>query len=293
MSPEEFRQEYERYRGLIEARLEQCFTAGPVSALTGAMRYSLLAGGKRIRPIIVLAFAKASGAAVDEALPAACAVEMLHTYSLIHDDLPCMDNDDLRRGKPTNHVVYGECLATLSGDALQAEAFGALLNSGLPAEVVVMMGRQLVKAAGHEGICLGQTLDMEGEGKRLTLDELTAIHRCKTASLLIAAAQLGVTAAGGSAAQLLAAENYAHHLGLAFQIQDDILDYTATTETLGKPAGSDQERRKMTFMSLMSLNDARHIVSDQTHYAIASLHNNFENTAFLEALAINLEERKY
>ena len=299
MTPEEYQKEYEGLRALIEARLERCFGAG-AGSLTEAMRYSLLAGGKRIRPVIVLAFAgavcgvcSADGSRLENALPAACAVEMLHTYSLIHDDLPCMDNDALRRGKPTNHIVYGECLATLAGDALQAEAFGTLLSSDLPAVTVVRMGQVLASAAGSSGICLGQTLDMESEGRRLTLDELTAVHRYKTAVLLIASAQLGVLAAGGSAAQLAAAENYAHHLGLAFQVQDDILDYTGTTEALGKPAGSDRANNKTTFMSLMNLNDARHIVSDQTHYAIAALHNNFENTDFLEALAINLEERKY
>ena len=155
-----------------------------------------------------------------------------------------MDNDDLRRGKPTNHVVFGECMATLAGDALQAEAFGALLRSDLPAGTVAAMGRLLAKAAGLGGICLGQALDMASEGKRLTVDELTAIHRYKTASLLIASATLGVLAAGGGDNQCRAAENYADHLGLAFQVQDDILDDTATTAALGKPAGSDRENNK-------------------------------------------------
>jgi geranylgeranyl diphosphate synthase type II len=291
MLREEFDQEYNSCRALVEKQLSLYFTGG--GALAEAMRYSLLAGGKRIRPVIVLQFCKAAGGDMKRALPAACAVEMLHTYSLIHDDLPCMDNDDLRRGKPTNHIVYGETLATLAGDALQAEAFGTLLKSELPADSVVQMGQILAQAAGISGICHGQALDMANEGKNLTLDELTTIHRYKTAALLIASARLGVTAAGGSAGQLRAAEDYAAHLGLAFQVQDDILDDTGTTEDLGKPAGSDRERRKTTFVSLMSLHDARHIVSDQTHYAIAALHNNFANTEFFEALAINLEERKY
>jgi geranylgeranyl diphosphate synthase type II len=293
MLPEEFEREYESCRALLEERLGRFFCAEPMSRLSEAMRYSLLAGGKRIRPVIVLQFAKAAGGDVEKALPAACAVEMLHTYSLIHDDLPCMDDDDLRRGKPTNHIVYGECLATLAGDALQAEAFGALLQSELPADTVVSMARVLSKAAGLGGICLGQMLDMESEGKKLTLDELTAVHKYKTASLLVASAQLGVMAAGGGAGQLRAAEEYAWHLGLAFQVRDDILDHIGTTQVLGKPAGSDEANDKTTFLSLMSLHDAVHIVSDQTHYAIAALHNNFENKGFLEALAIKLEERKY
>jgi geranylgeranyl diphosphate synthase type II len=288
---EEFEREYNSCRELIDERLRTYFKGG--SALSEAMRYSLLAGGKRIRPLLVLQFCKAAGSDISLALPAACAVEILHTYSLIHDDLPCMDNDSLRRGKPTNHIVYGETLATLAGDALQAEAFHTLLNSELPAETIVKMGRILAGAAGSNGICLGQALDMASEGRCLTLDELTEIHRYKTASLLIASAMLGVTAAGGSAGQLRAAEAYAAHLGLAFQVQDDILDVTGTTEALGKTAGSDRENNKTTFMSLMSVHDARHIVSDQTHYAIAALHNNFANTEFLQVLAINMEERKY
>ncbi|NLT14094.1 MAG: polyprenyl synthetase family protein [Clostridiales bacterium] len=290
MQPQEFEREYDSCREMIEEQLRLYFTEDGV--LNQAMRYSLLAGGKRIRPIIVLQFCKAAGGDMTAALPAACAVEMLHTYSLIHDDLPCMDNDSLRRGKPTNHIVYGECLATLAGDALQAEAFGTLLKSELSAAAVVKMGRILTQAAGASGICQGQALDMLGEEKKLSLDELTAIHHHKTSALLIAAAQLGVAAAGGSDSQLRAAEDYAHHLGLAFQVQDDILDFAGTTEVLGKPAGSDKTNHKTTFLTFMNLHDARHIVGDQTHYAIAALHNNFVNTTFLEALAINLEERK-
>jgi geranylgeranyl diphosphate synthase type II len=288
-----FLSELEDSKNMVEQRLWQYFTeAVPDKTLQEAMRYSLLAGGKRLRPILVLRFCKAAGGKMEDALEAACAVEMLHTYSLIHDDLPSMDNDDLRRGKPTNHKIYGECIATLAGDALQAAAFETLLHSKLPAETVITMAKVFAKAAGPQGICLGQTLDMKSEGKRLSLNEMTAIHNYKTSALWMAAAQLGVLAAGGKDNQLRAADEYAYHLGLAFQIQDDILDYTASTAELGKPAGSDKANDKTTFMSLMSLHDARHIVNDQTHYAIATLHNNFADTDFLEALAIYLEERK-
>ncbi len=288
----EFEAELESCRELVETQLNTYFKNEAGSVLAEAMRYSLLAGGKRIRPVLALQLCKAAGGDMSAALPAACAVEMLHTYSLIHDDLPCMDNDALRRGKPTNHIVYGECIATLAGDALQAAAFETLLSADLPADTVVKMGKILSKAAGDSGICLGQALDMLGEGKRLSLNEITQIHRYKTSALLVASAQLGVAAAGGSDGQLRAAEEYAFHLGLAFQVQDDILDHIGTTEELGKPVGSDKANNKTTFFTLMGLHDARHIVSDQTHYAIASLHNNFANTEFLEALAINLEERK-
>lgn len=292
MRHEDFELEYSSCRALIETSLGGYFTDKQSNTLFEAMRYSLMAGGKRIRPMIVLQFCKAVGGSIEQALPVACAVEMLHTYSLIHDDLPCMDDDALRRGKPTNHIVYGECIATLAGDALQAAAFETLSNSNFPAEIVVKMVKILSKAAGPTGICLGQTLDMLGEGKKLTLDELTTIHHHKTSALLIAAAQLGVAAAGGKESQLKAAEEYAYHLGLAFQVQDDILDYTGTTEALGKPVGSDKANSKTTFLTLMGLHDASHIVNDQTHYAIAALHNNFKNTDFLEALAIYMEERK-
>lgn len=289
---EDFELEYKSCSALVETQLSTYFSGEATGVLAESMRYSLLAGGKRIRPLIVLQFCKAAGGRIENALSAACAVEMLHTYSLIHDDLPCMDNDALRRGKPTNHIVYGDCVATLAGDALQAAAFETLCQSALPADTVVKMVKILSKAAGPDGICLGQSLDMLGEGKKLTLDEIMTMHHYKTSVLLVASAQLGVAAAGGNESQLKAAEKYASHLGLAFQVQDDILDYTGTTQTLGKPVGSDKANGKTTFLTLMSLHDARHIVNDQTHYAIASLHNNFENTEFLEALAIYLEERK-
>jgi geranylgeranyl diphosphate synthase type II len=290
MLKEEFDQEYNSCRTLIEAQLDRYFALD--SILAEAMRYSLLAGGKRIRPIIVLQFCKAAGGDIAQALSAACAVEMLHTYSLIHDDLPCMDNDDLRRGKPTNHIVYGECLATLSGDALQAEAFGTLLKSELPANSIVKMGKVLAKAAGLDGICLGQTLDMLNEGKDLTLDQISDIHHFKTASLLVASAQLGVIACGGSDQMLRAASMYASALGLAFQIRDDILDYTGATDILGKPAGSDEANHKTTFVTLFGIDECERLVHEKTREAIAALGGHFANTEFLEALAINLEERK-
>lgn len=306
MLPEEFEREYKSCRTLIEEHLERCFSDASMGKLAQAMRYSLLAGGKRIRPLIVLQFCKAAGGKLAggdkqladascyvKALPAACAVEMLHTYSLIHDDLPCMDNDDLRRGKPTNHMVYGECTATLAGDALQAEAFSMLLQSELPAENIVKMGRLLAKAAGLDGICLGQALDMESEGKPLTFDEMSRIHTLKTASMLIASAQIGVIAAAGDDDMMRAALGYASALGLAFQIRDDILDYTGATDVLGKPIGSDAANNKTTFVSLFGVEACTRMVREKTREAISFLHGHFANTEFLEALASNLEERKY
>jgi len=284
--------EFEKARILVENRLEKLFTKDvPDENLAESMRYSLLAGGKRIRPVLVLEFAKAAGGNVEEALDAACAVEMLHTYSLIHDDLPCMDDDDLRRGKPTNHVVYGECTAVLAGDALQAECFKILANSALPAERVVKMVQFLSNAAGLMGICGGQALDIAGEGKRLSAEEITKIHSLKTASLLVACAKMGVSAAGGSERQIKAAEDYAENLGIAFQIRDDVLDVISTTEELGKPVGSDDENEKSTFVTLFGVDKCLELVKDKTQAAIAAVSGAFEDTDFLIWLAEYLAGR--
>lgn len=283
---------------MVEEALSRCFLSGGTNVLAEAMRYSLLAGGKRIRPVIVLQFAKAAGIDMEKALPAACAVEMLHTYSLIHDDLPCMDDDALRRGKPTNHVVFGECLATLAGDALQAEAFGTILKSDLPAGTVVTIASLLSRAAGLDGICLGQALDMTSEGKKLTYDEISRLHALKTASMLVSAAQIGVAAAGNgenntNSAMMNAAEQYAAALGLAFQIRDDVLDYMGTTDELGKPVGSDEANSKTTFVTLFGIPECENLIRQKTREAVNALAGHFANTEFLEALAIMLEERKY
>ena len=193
------------YKEIIEKELEKCFANAdklPQAGLAESMRYSLLAGGKRIRPMLVLEFCRVSGGDIAAALPVACAIEMLHTYSLIHDDLPCMDNDELRRGMPTNHVVYGECTAVLAGDTLQAEAFGSILRSSLPAERRALCAQLLADAVGLDGMCGGQFLDMQGEGKILNEQQLTDINSRKTGALLIAACQMGVAAAGGTELQL-------------------------------------------------------------------------------------------
>ena len=293
MRKDDFDRAYADSTALVEARLEAYFEAQPKSVLTDAMRYSVLAGGKRIRPVLVLRFCAAVGGDMEQAVPAAAAVEMLHTYSLIHDDLPCMDDDALRRGKPTNHIVFGECIATLAGDALQAEAFGMLLSSDLPAGRIVAMGRLLAKAAGIGGICLGQAYDMESESRTLTYAEISNIHALKTSSMLEASAQLGVAAAGGGSGQMEAARHYASALGLAFQIRDDVLDVTGSTDDLGKPAGSDASNQKSTFVTLFGIDECRRIIRDKTREAVSALAGHFDNTEFLETLATFLEERKY
>ena len=277
---------------LINSSLETYFDSDiPQKELTQSMRYSLLAGGKRIRPVLVLSFCQAAGGDVEKALPAACAVEMLHTYSLIHDDLPCMDNDDLRRGKPTNHVVYGKCTATLAGDALQAEAFRTLLGSQLPPDRVVKMGLFLADAAGVYGICGGQILDIAAEGKKAEREEIENIHALKTASLLAACGKIGVAAAGGDDFQIECAEKYAHYLGMAFQIRDDILDVTSTTGELGKPVGSDKKSEKSTFVSLFGVEKCEELVRENTVLAVAAAEKGFKDSAFLVWLAEYLASR--
>ena len=285
----------EEYRLKIDEALAGYFNvrAGALNAgLAEAMRYSLLAGGKRIRPLLVLEFCRIAGGNVEKALPVACAVEMLHTYSLIHDDLPCMDNDELRRGKPTNHMVYGECTATLAGDALQAEAFGTILRCDLPPTVKASCAEILAGAVGLDGMCGGQFLDMSWEGRTLTEQELTEINTRKTGALLVAACQMGVAAAGGSELMLAAAGHYGSSIGLAFQIRDDMLDVLSTAEELGKPIGSDLEENKNTYMVLMGREGCEKTIAKLTDFAKNLLDEAFEDTAFLKELADALSTRE-
>ena len=281
------------YKSRIDAALETYFASAPapLNGLAEAMRYSLLAGGKRIRPMLVLEFCRICGGDIDAAMPVACAVEMLHTYSLIHDDLPCMDDDELRRGRPTNHVVYGECTATLAGDALQAEAFGTILRSGLPAGRKARCAEFLADAVGLDGMCGGQFLDMLGEGKTLSEQELTDINSRKTGALLTAACRMGVAAGGGSAAQLEAASLYGAAIGAAFQIRDDMLDVLGNEQELGKPIGSDAEEKKNTYMAICGAERCAQMIEKLTAWAKTALSEAFEDTAFLCALADSMAVR--
>ena len=282
------------YKNLIESRLESYFRAFLSSSLAGlgeAMRYSLLAGGKRIRPMLVLEFCRISGGDLEKALPVACAVEMLHTYSLIHDDLPCMDDDDMRRGRPTNHMVYGECVATLAGDDLQAEAFASILKSELHASAKAECARILAEAVGLDGMCGGQYLDMTGEGKVLTEQQLTDINSRKTGALLAAACQMGVAAAEGNEIQMAAAGHFGAAIGMAFQIRDDMLDVLSTDEELGKPVGSDAHECKNTYMALLGEQGCAHRIAELTSFAKGIISEAFEDAAFLSELADSLANR--
>ena len=238
----------------------------------GAMRYCVFAGGKRLRPVLCMAAAEACGGEREDALPSACALELMHTYSLVHDDLPCMDDDDLRRGRPTCHKLYGEGMAVLCGDALLTEAFIVLAKSrGTQRYPVGAMVAELAETGGSRKLIGGQVLDLEGEGKALSKEELVKIHEAKTAALLVSSLRLGGMTANATPEQLEALSKYGYSLGLAFQVIDDILDVTQTTENLGKTAGKDMAVNKATYPSVLGLDESRKEAERLTHAALEAI----------------------
>lgn len=257
----------------IEAELSAWFAQQHAYGdLHDAMRYSLLGGGKRLRPALTLAACRLCGGQEEFALPFACAVEMVHTYSLIHDDLPAMDDDDLRRGKLTNHKIYGEATAILAGDALQTAAFELLLSaSDIPLARRVEGALCLARAAGAGGMVAGQVLDMAAEGRQVTRAEVEELEQLKTGALICAAVQMGAIAAGAEERQRAALRVYAEKFGLAFQVRDDILDVEGSAEELGKRAGSDAASQKSTFVTLLGLNECHRLVHRLTGEAVAAL----------------------
>lgn len=282
----------DRLLPLIESRLLTPFQGGEAARVGEAMRYSLEAGGKRVRPMLCLLAAEAVGGSLEAALPGALALECIHTYSLVHDDLPAMDDDDLRRGKPTCHIAFGEAHAILAGDGLLTEAFRLLAAEGAldPARRVEAI-TVLAEAAGWRGMVGGQALDLEGEQLNdYGLDHLKTIHRLKTGALLRAATELGAILAGADAGQRLALREYGEAIGLAFQIQDDILDATATEATLGKRAGKDAGRGKITYPALLGLDGARSALREATESALCPLRS-LPNPSSLEAWARHLAQR--
>jgi geranylgeranyl diphosphate synthase type II len=257
-----------------------------------AMRYSLFAGGKRMRPALCLAAAAACGGKEADALPLACAVECIHTYSLIHDDLPAMDNDDFRRGKPTNHKVFGEGIAVLAGDALLTQAFEiAAQAKGWPRYPHRDLILEIAKASGSLQLVAGQVADLEGEGKKLSVNELRYIHERKTSALLCCSVRLGGMSANCTTAQLKALTDFGYHVGLAFQVIDDILDVTQTSEQLGKTAGKDTRSQKATYPAIVGLEKSRKIAENLTAKAFASLKTFKGRAVALEALAEFLLKR--
>jgi len=279
------------YLARIDAYLDKecfCDSTQPQAQLFEAMRYSLLAGGKRLRPIFVLDFCRMCGSDWRKALPFAAAVEMIHTYSLIHDDLPCMDNDDYRRGKPTNHKVYGEAVAVLAGDALLTAAFTYLAKAPYSAETRIRAVEVLSQCSGEIGMVGGQVLDMQSEERQCTAQEVLDIQTRKTGALIRAACMLGVLAAGGSEAQLHSATEFASHLGLAFQIRDDMLDLIGNAEELGKAVGVDAV--KNTFVQLYGLEECKKMVDSHTMQALHFI-DAFPENSFMTQLAKRLVNR--
>lgn len=278
-------------RALIEDYLSKVFSSEMRHAdLQEAMEYSLLAGGKRIRPVLTLETCRLCGGRPETALPFACAVEMIHTYSLIHDDLPAMDDDELRRGRPTNHVVYGEATAILAGDALLTAAFEQLTRADLPASQIVEAVRCLSQAAGSTGMVGGQALDMAGEGRALDREELELLQSLKTGAIISAAAELGCIAAGSNEDARLRVRTYARSLGRAFQIRDDMLDVISSQEELGKPVGSDQVNEKSTFVTALGLDGCASQVERLTRQGIEAL-GDFADPSFHIWLAQQLARR--
>ncbi len=291
----EFKEQLATYANEINKALDESIGISDVlqKRVFAAMKYSLDGGGKRIRPILVLEFARLAGVSKEEAMPFACAIEMIHTYSLIHDDLPCMDDDDLRRGRPTSHIAFGEAVAVLAGDGLLNRAFENILNTkvNLPAERIVAVARALANASGTYGMIGGQIVDMEGEERELTSDELTEMHKMKTGALIRAACEMGVLLGGNDEKLLTAARKYAEALGRAFQIQDDILNIIGSAEVMGKDVGNDKESGKSTFVSLYGLDACINMVDSLTNEAISAV-SDIQESEFLVELAKSLATRK-
>ena len=291
----DYQEQYHAYLALAsDALAKACAQFLPEgSEVCRAARYSLLGGGKRIRAVLVLSVCDMLGGDLNAAAQFAAAVEMLHCYSLIHDDLPCMDNDDLRRGRPSCHKAFGEATAMLAGDVLLTEAFETVANAPASAQACVRAAKALGAGAGSHGMVYGQELDLKYEALAATEEQLRLIHRNKTGALINAAVQMGAAAADASAEQCRVLEEYAYGIGLVFQIVDDVLDVTSTPEQLGKPIGSDSENGKTTFVTLYGAQGAMelaHKLNDETR---AKLHNSFgEKAAFLEQLAQQLLVRK-
>ena len=286
---------WKKRRELVETALAEELAKTPVldATLRASMEYSLMAGGKRLRPILLMAAADAVGADGTKFLSVACALEMIHTYSLIHDDLPAMDDDALRRGKATNHVVYGDGIAILAGDALLTLAFTVILRQkDVPAETLLRVVDEISRSAGAEGMVGGQALDLEAENRQITMEELRSVHRGKTGALFCAALRSGAILAGATEEQLAALTSYADHFGLAFQITDDILDVIGSAEEIGKPVGSDEKNNKSTYVSLTSLPEAQALARCTAEAAEEALSIFGAEADFLRGLVSYLVNRK-
>ncbi|MDX2032362.1 MAG: polyprenyl synthetase family protein [Blastocatellia bacterium] len=287
---------FKQNAGLVDEWLERLLPAETAVPTTihQAMRYSVFAGGKRLRPILVIAAGGIFGAAERELLPAACSLEMIHTYSLIHDDLPAMDNDDLRRGRPTSHVVYGEAMAILAGDALLTQAFSALADfeTENPARKVRVISEVAAAAGTVQALIGGQVLDIQSEGRPVTGAQLEEIHRAKTGAIIRCAVRIGAILGGADDKELAALTVYGEKAGLAFQVADDLLDETATTEELGKTAGKDLASHKATYTALYGVDGARQMADRLCREAVDAVRGFAERGRLLEEIARFIVERR-
>jgi len=282
----------------VDARLEQfAQELGGGAPLVEAVRYAISGGGKRLRPALCVAAYRAAGGEQEGIIDIAAAIELIHTYSLVHDDLPCMDDDALRRGRPTTHVVYGSAIAAVAGAALIPLAFRLLARGGeqldLASATIRAMTRELATAAGGSGMIGGQLLDLAAEGHAIAIDDLEAIHHAKTGALIAASVRCGALAAGAAPPVLQALRGYGRALGLAFQIMDDLLDETANTAALGKTAGKDRARKKATFPAMLGLEQTGARAREELAAALHAIHGTGLGTAELEALARFAIERKH
>ena len=291
----DFKADWKRRADLVDEGLLLELKKVPAydETLENSMEYSLMAGGKRLRPVLLMAAADAVGKDGSNFLTTGCAIEMIHTYSLIHDDLPAMDNDDYRRGKPTNHRVFGDGIAVLAGDALLTLAFEVMLRQqGATPETLVAVVSEMSRAAGPYGMVGGQVLDLEGEGRHLDMAALRKIHMGKTGALFCAAIRSGAILAGANEAELAALTLYAERFGLAFQITDDILDIIGDEAAIGKPVGSDARNEKATYVTLTSLEEAQKLAEAAVSEAVEALRIFDERAAFLRELALFLLRRE-
>lgn len=283
----------EEFRNAVEQALDAALPqdGGPAALVVEAMRYSLLCGGKRVRPALTLAFCQLCGGDWRQALPFACAIEMVHTYSLIHDDLPCMDDDGLRRGRPTCHRVYGEAMALLAGDGLLTKAFECALSFPDPARAR-SAALELARLAGHKGMVGGQCIDLSADGKEVDLDLLKAMDSGKTVALMEAACRMGCIAAGSGDGQLSAASRYAHGVGMAFQLRDDVLDVLGDPDKLGKNTGMDSTHDKRNYVSLLGVDETQQLVERYTAQAVEALEPFGGESGFLRDFAASLATRE-
>lgn len=261
------------------------------SSIYDAMNYSLLSGGKRLRPMLLLEFCRLCGGSYEASMPFACAIEMIHTYSLIHDDLPAMDNDDLRRGKPTNHVKFGEARAILAGDALLTRAFEIAASAKINCSAQIRAISALASAAGADGMVGGQIVDIESENKKISIDVLKYMHSLKTGALIKAACEIGGILGSADEDTLNIIRSFAENLGIAFQIRDDMLDVLGDEQLLGKPVGSDEKSHKNTYVSLLGLEKSQDLCYDFTEKALSDLKKLHGDTKLLAYITEKLAGR--